>query len=40
MRARPEGGEHGGTVVFEGTPDDLARSKKGYTSRYLGEKLN
>lgn len=36
----PEGGENGGTVVFEGTPDDLARSKKGYTSRYLGEKLN
>jgi excinuclease ABC subunit A len=36
----PEGGENGGTVVFEGTPDDLARSKKGYTSRYLSEKLN
>lgn len=35
----PEGGEHGGNVVFEGTPDDLARSNKGYTGRYLKEKL-
>ncbi|MES2678758.1 MAG: excinuclease ABC subunit UvrA [Bacteroidota bacterium] len=35
----PEGGEHGGTVVFEGTPDDLASSGKGYTSKYLAEKL-
>lgn len=35
----PEGGEHGGNVVFEGTPDDLAKSKKGYTGKYLLEKL-
>jgi excinuclease ABC subunit A len=35
----PEGGENGGTVVFEGTPDDLARDKKGYTGKYLKEKL-
>jgi len=35
----PEGGEHGGTVVFEGTPDDLAKSGIGYTSKYLKEKL-
>ncbi len=35
----PEGGEAGGTVVFEGTPDDLARSGKGYTSKYVAEKL-
>lgn len=35
----PEGGEHGGNVVFEGTPDDLAKSGKGYTSKYLKEKL-
>ena len=35
----PEGGEHGGNIVFEGTPDDLAKSKAGYTSKYLKEKL-
>lgn len=35
----PEGGEHGGTVVFEGTPEDLAHSKKGYTSKYVAEVL-
>jgi excinuclease ABC subunit A len=35
----PEGGEHGGTVVFEGTPEELARSGKGYTSQYVKEKL-
>lgn len=35
----PEGGEHGGNIVFEGTPDDLAKSKKGYTGKYLLDKL-
>jgi excinuclease ABC subunit A len=35
----PEGGENGGNVVFEGTPDDLAKSKKGYTGKYLVEKI-
>ncbi|MCE3229232.1 MAG: excinuclease subunit [Bacteroidetes bacterium] len=35
----PEGGEHGGTVVFEGTPDDLVKEKKSYTGKYLKEKL-
>lgn len=36
----PEGGEHGGNVVFEGTPEELSRSKKGYTGKYLLETLN
>ena len=36
----PEGGEQGGNVVFEGTPEDLARSKHGYTARYVMEILN
>jgi excinuclease ABC subunit A len=36
----PEGGEHGGTVVFEGTPEDMAKSKAGYTGKYLLETLN
>jgi len=35
----PEGGENGGTIVFEGTPEELAKSKKGYTWKYVGEKL-
>lgn len=35
----PEGGEEGGTVVAEGTPEDVARSKTSYTAKYLREKL-
>jgi excinuclease ABC subunit A len=35
----PEGGEKGGIIVFEGTPDDLARQDNGYTGKYLKEKL-
>lgn len=35
----PEGGEAGGNLVFEGTPEDLVRSGKGYTARYLHAKL-
>lgn len=35
----PEGGEAGGNIVFQGTPDDLAKSGKGYTFAYLKEKL-
>jgi len=36
----PEGGEKGGYVVFEGTPEELARCGKSYTGRYLEKKLN
>ncbi|MCW3077149.1 MAG: excinuclease subunit, partial [Bacteroidetes bacterium] len=35
----PEGGEHGGTVVFEGTPENLIREQKSFTGNYLKEKL-
>jgi excinuclease ABC subunit A len=35
----PEGGEHGGQVVFEGTPEALVKSGKGYTAEHLAEKL-
>jgi excinuclease ABC subunit A len=35
----PEGGENGGAVVFEGTPDDLAGAKGSYTGKYLRKKL-
>ena len=31
----PEGGEGGGKVIAEGTPEDIARSKASYTGQYL-----
>ncbi|GHS95696.1 UvrABC system protein A [Synergistales bacterium] len=33
----PEGGDGGGKIVSEGTPEKVAASKKGYTSKYLRE---
>jgi excinuclease ABC subunit A len=35
----PEGGEEGGHVVFEGTPEALADSGRGVTAPYLRETL-
>lgn len=35
----PEGGEKGGTIVAEGTPEDLARSRTSLTARYLRKAL-
>lgn len=35
----PEGGNAGGGVVFEGTPEDLIKSKTSYTAHYLREKM-
>ena len=35
----PEGGLKGGKVIAEGTPEDLARSAKTPTGRYLKEYL-
>jgi len=35
----PEGGNGGGQIVFEGTPEDLLKQDKGHTARYLREKL-
>jgi len=31
----PEGGDKGGNVVFEGTPEDLVKEKTSYTAKYL-----
>lgn len=31
----PEGGDNGGTVVVEGTPEAVAKCKKSYTGQYL-----
>ena len=35
----PEGGEQGGTVTFEGTPEHMITLKNNHTARYLTEKL-
>ena len=35
----PEGGRGGGTLLFAGTPEALAESGVGYTSRFLREEL-
>ena len=36
----PEGGERGGKIVAKGTPEDIARSEKSYTGKYLKKMLN
>ena len=35
----PEGGNGGGHIVAEGTPEEVVRCTEGYTGRYLREKL-
>lgn len=35
----PEGGEGGGTVVFEGVPEEIIHNKKSYTGQYLKPEL-
>ena len=35
----PEGGRGGGTLLCAGTPEKVAKSKKGYTPRFLSEEL-
>lgn len=35
----PEGGRGGGQVLATGTPEEVAKSKKGYTPRFLKEEL-
>ena len=36
----PEGGDHGGKIIAEGTPEDVARNQKSYTGKYLKDVLN
>ncbi len=36
----PEGGDGGGEVVFEGTPENLVLNKTSYTGKYLATHLN
>ncbi len=35
----PEGGRAGGEVVFEGTPEEMAESEKGYTAQFVKDML-
>jgi len=35
----PEGGEEGGYVLFEGSPDDLVECEKSYTGHFLKDKI-
>jgi len=35
----PEGGEKGGYILAEGTPEEIARNKNSYTGKYLREIL-
>ncbi len=35
----PEGGEQGGALVSEGTPEEIVAAKKGYTATYLSSKI-
>lgn len=36
----PEGGEHGGELVAEGTPEEVAANERSFTGKYLKEKLH
>jgi excinuclease ABC subunit A len=35
----PEGGNKGGQIIFEGTPEDIIKHKESYTGKYLKELL-
>ncbi|HZK07895.1 MAG TPA: excinuclease ABC subunit UvrA [Bacteroidales bacterium] len=35
----PEGGDQGGYLVFEGTPEEIVKAEKSYTGQYLRDKI-
>ncbi len=35
----PEGGRNGGKILFEGTPEEMIKIKKGYTAQFLKKEL-
>jgi excinuclease ABC subunit A len=35
----PEGGINGGSIICEGTPEEIVKQKKGYTYSFLKEEL-
>ena len=36
----PEGGENGGTIIGEGTPESISKNKFSLTGKHLKEVLN
>ncbi len=36
----PEGGDQGGNIVFEGTPEDIVNVKDSYTGQFLADKIS
>ena len=36
----PEGGDKGGKIIFEGTPEEMIKSKESITGKYLKKKYN
>jgi excinuclease ABC subunit A len=36
----PEGGDSGGKIIFEGTPEEISDNEYSYTGRYLKDELN
>jgi excinuclease ABC subunit A len=36
----PEGGDKGGTVIAQGTPEEIAKNKKSYTGMYVKKALS
>jgi excinuclease ABC subunit A len=35
----PEGGEGGGTVIAQGTPEEIAKNERSYTGLYIKKML-
>jgi excinuclease ABC subunit A len=35
----PEGGRKGGTIICDGTPEQVAKHKESHTAKYLKEEL-
>jgi len=35
----PDGGENGGEIIAKGTPEEVAKSKKSYTGKYIAKSL-
>ena len=36
----PDGGDKGGEIIVEGTPEDVAKHSTSYTAKYLKKALN
>lgn len=36
----PEGGDKGGTVIAEGTPEEIAKNPRSYTGKYISRMIN